>query len=185
MHFRFDFDKALQAAAELLRHEPHQQMGRVRFMKLLYIADREALKETGRPITCDAVVAMKHGPVLSRLYNIIKGESVESSLFDRHIGQERHQLFLKVDPGKTRLNRFEIRKIREVSERYRDVDEWEEIVDETHRFEEWVKNDPGASSRPIPLEDILEAVGHSPERIEAILRDAASTRRLHGMFRQG
>ena len=88
MHFRFDFEKALQAAAELLRHEPHQQMGRVRLMKLLYIADREALKEVGRPITCDSVVAMKHGPVLSRLYDIIKGQSLESPRFDEHIGQQ-------------------------------------------------------------------------------------------------
>jgi hypothetical protein len=32
--------------------------------KLLYLADRESLKKTGRPITGDRVVAMEHGPVL-------------------------------------------------------------------------------------------------------------------------
>ncbi|MHC5055763.1 MAG: Panacea domain-containing protein [Planctomycetota bacterium] len=184
MRFRFDFDKALQAAAELLRHEPHRQMGRVRFMKLLYIADREALKETGRPITCDAVVAMEHGPVLSRLYDIIKGESLESPRFDEHIGQQGYLLFLKADPGKARLNRFEIRKLREVSERYRDCGDWE-IAKETHGFEEWIKHNPGESSCPIPLEDVLAAVGYSPDRIEAILQDASCARRMHGLFRRG
>ena len=183
MHFRFDFDKTLQAAAELLRHEPHQQMSRIRLIKLLYIADREAIKETGRPITCDAVVAMKHGPVLSRLYDIIKGESLESPLFDEHIGQQGYQLFLKADPGKARLNRFEIRKLSAISARYSEYGDWD-IAEETHGFEEWAKNNPGESACPIPMEDILAAVGHSPDRIEAILRDASCARRMHGLFHQ-
>src|SRR5438105_4403367 len=66
MHFKFNLKKTVQAAAEFLRHEPGKQMSRLRLIKLLYIADREALLETGRPITSDTIVAMKHGPVLSR-----------------------------------------------------------------------------------------------------------------------
>jgi uncharacterized phage-associated protein len=182
MHFAFDFEKTLQAAAELLRHEPHTQMSRIRLLKLLYIADREALKETGRPITGDAVVAMRHGPVLSRLYDIVKGESSDSPAFDGCVTQQGYQLFLAKDPGKGRLNRYEVRKLKEVSERYRERDEWA-ISEETHGFPEWEKNDPGDSSRPIPLEDILSAVGHSPERIEAIKRDAARIVKMHGLFR--
>ena len=195
VHFRFDFEKTLQAAAELLRGEPHRQMSRIRLLKLLYIADREALKETGRPITCDAVVAMEHGPVLSPLYDIIKGESVDSPRFDEYVGQQDHQLFLSKDPGKGRLSRYDVRKLRDVSERYRERGEWE-IVGETHEFAEWKKNDPGKSSaalrssslrstsRPIPLEDILSAVGHSSERIQAIIRDAASIRKIRGVFHE-
>jgi uncharacterized phage-associated protein len=181
VHFRFDFAKALQAAAELLRHEPGKQMSRLRLLKLLYIADREALQETGRPITCDAAVAMRHGPVLTRLYDIMKGEHVNSPEFDRHVEQQGYQLTLVGDPGKDRLNRFEIRKLRALSERYRDMGDWD-LAEETHGFPEWKRNDPGDSSRPIPFEHVLEAVGHPPERVEAILADAACVRRLQGLF---
>ena len=37
VYFRFDFTKTLQAAAELLRHEPQRQMSMLRLLKLLYI----------------------------------------------------------------------------------------------------------------------------------------------------
>lgn len=39
-------------------------MSYLRMLKLLYLADRESLKETGHTITGDRVVAMEHGPVL-------------------------------------------------------------------------------------------------------------------------
>lgn len=61
MEFIFDEHKATQAAAYLLRRGG----GRMRYMKLiklLYLADRTALIETGSPITGDRFVAMKLVP---------------------------------------------------------------------------------------------------------------------------
>ena len=183
MHFKFNLSKTVQAAAELLRHEPSKQMSRLRLIKLLYIADRESLRETGRPISCDTIVAMKHGPVLSRFYNVIKGEDAGSSEFNKYIEQQGFQLFLVNDPGKDNLNRYEIRKLRELSDRHRDDGDWE-LVEITHGFPEWIKNDPGESSQPIPIEDVLEAIGFSDERIESVRRDAADVRKLQRLFHQ-
>jgi uncharacterized phage-associated protein len=183
MHFRFDFVKTLQAAAGLLRHEPQRQMSVLRLLKLLYIADREAMKETGRPITCDRAVAMKHGPVLSRLYDIIKGEATESPEFGAHIERQGYQLHLTDDPGHAELNRFEIRKLLELSDRYRECGDWD-LVEVTHTFPEWIKHAHGNSSEAIPLEDVLAAVGYSPERIEAIVRDAEQLGKIHRLFHE-
>jgi len=36
-------------------------------LKLLYLADRDALKEIERPITGDRYFSLKNGPVLSRV----------------------------------------------------------------------------------------------------------------------
>lgn len=41
------------------------------FIKL---ADREAYAKWGKPITGDTAVSMKHGPVLSTVYDLTKGE---------------------------------------------------------------------------------------------------------------
>ena len=40
-------------------------------IKLLYLADRRALFNHGRPISYDFFVSMPHGPVLSRTYGLI------------------------------------------------------------------------------------------------------------------
>jgi uncharacterized phage-associated protein len=71
--FLFNIEKAIQAVAALLHFHGSKEMSYLRMLKLLYIADRETLKETGRPITGDRIVAMEHGPVLSSVYDLIKG----------------------------------------------------------------------------------------------------------------
>ena len=40
----------------------------IKLIKLLYLADRAALIETGSPITGDRYVSMKFGPVLSNVF---------------------------------------------------------------------------------------------------------------------
>ena len=40
----------------------------------------------------------------------------------------------------------------------------------THSFDEWLKNYQEGTSQPIPLEDILDAVGRSGDK-ESILED--------------
>jgi uncharacterized phage-associated protein len=74
MHLRFHFEKSLQAAGVLL-HLEGGRMPYMRLLKLLYIADREMLAETAKPVTGDRAYAMKNGPVLSHVYALIKGES--------------------------------------------------------------------------------------------------------------
>ena len=49
--FRFNFPKTLQAIATMLRREVSRQMNYMRLIKLLYIVDRECLREIRRPLT--------------------------------------------------------------------------------------------------------------------------------------
>ena len=66
---RFNEKKATQAAARLLRLRGGR-MSYMKLIKLLYLADREALLRWGRPISTDRYVSMDHGPVLSRVLNL-------------------------------------------------------------------------------------------------------------------
>jgi uncharacterized phage-associated protein len=72
MVFRFNIEKTIQAIAAFLYFHQSDEMSYLRMLKLLYLADRESLKETGRSIASDRVVAMEHGPVLSSVYELIE-----------------------------------------------------------------------------------------------------------------
>jgi uncharacterized phage-associated protein len=170
MLFQFNIDKTIQAIATLLHFHGTKEMSYLRILKLLYIADRESLKETGRPITGDHVVAMEHGPVLSGVFDLIKGEHRAWKVWSEYLKKNGYRIEMTNDPGNGRLSKYEIGKLRDLAERYADKNEWD-MVEIAHTFEEWKRNNPGKSSKPIPLEHILEAVGRAGDK-DAIEQDA-------------
>ena len=104
-HIRFDAEKAVQAAGVLLRNEG-KRMSRLRLLKLLIIADRRCLKETGRPILGSKVVAMDNGPLHSDVYDLIKGEHASEPLWSRYIAKAGKQdVVLEDEPPVGRLSR--------------------------------------------------------------------------------
>jgi uncharacterized phage-associated protein len=170
MTYRLNINKAIQAAGVLLREEPSRRMSYMRLLKLLYIADRESLKKTGRPITGDRVVAMCNGPVLSEVYDCIKGTACHLAEWERFYRTERYDVEMVDNPPTGELCRYEIETLQRVSKERLDKDQYE-IVDETHSFPEW--SDPGNTSRPIAFEDILKAVGWTDDQAKKILAEAA------------
>ena len=71
LKFVFNIRKASQAAAYLT----NLHGGRLNLMvllKLLYLADRASLLETGYTITGDQMISVQSGPALSRLYDVAK-----------------------------------------------------------------------------------------------------------------
>ena len=179
--FRFDLEKAIQATAVILREQVGHRINYMKLLKLVSIAEREALKETGRMIVGDTIVAMKRGPLPSRMYDLLKGEHVDLQAWSEYIGRDKYDAYLTKQPGVARLSRFEIEKLQEVARRHVNDDEWT-MVEITHTFGEWIKNAPqNASSQKIPIEDILEAVGRAAET-EEILREAQQQRLMSDFF---
>ncbi|MBV9126169.1 MAG: SocA family protein, partial [Planctomycetes bacterium] len=175
MNLNFNFTRTLQAAGVLLEYEKGRRMSTMRLLKLLYVADREALAEMGRPITGDQALAMKQGPVLSRTYDLIRGQSARSGEWDHFIHKDGYGIELVADPGRGDLSKGEVAKLLEVADRYRNLDDWE-LSEETHKFEEWKKNYPGNNeAKPIPWEEALAALGRT-ELAEAIERDESDRR---------
>ena len=171
--FRIDVPKTIQAVCLLSKAMGKDRLEYISILKLLYIADRESWAERGAPITGDVPVAMKNGPVLSAVYSLVNLEREEDlPLWLRFLYREDYDLEMKADPGTDRLSRYEVRKLTEVAERNVGLS-WRELVALTHGFEEWRKNDPrqeGLKMLPIPLEDILRAVGRA-EQVESIRDD--------------
>lgn len=179
---QFSFQKALQAAAVLLKTEPEGRMNYMRLLKLLYIADRESLKQTGCSITQDRIVAMDHGPVPSRIYDLIMGRDPGSHTWSQFVVTEHFDVELFKDPGNERLSPYEIEVLQKVAEDRESLNQWG-VRDETHDFPEWEKNYVPGTSVGIPLRDILEAVGRGADA-EAILEEAAKVDRFLALLQK-
>ena len=159
MHFRFQFDKVLQAAGVLLQFAGGR-MEYIRLLKLLYISDREMVAETCSPITGDRAVAMKHGPVLSQVYDLIKGNAAKSGDWSYYVTTANHDVVLNRPVPRGKLSIAEIEKLQQVSQRFNDHSEWD-ICDVTHTFEEWQSHYTDGTSTTIPWEEALKAQGRA------------------------
>jgi Protein of unknown function (DUF4065) len=79
IQYQLQPEKAVEAAAMFLKlhGRPMRYLG---LLKLLYMADRIALERMEQPITGDCYVSMQFGPVLSGVYDLIKGNNVGQAL---------------------------------------------------------------------------------------------------------
>ena len=158
----FSERKTTEAAARLL-HLRGGCMHYLKLLKLLYIADREALQRWGIPISHDNYVSMDHGPVLSQTYNLIRDGG--SRIWAEHISAPfgDYEIRLIGDPPESqKLSPAEEQLLDEVFARFGHSNRWD-LVDETHKFPEW--RDPHGSSLPIDIREILQALGESLEGV--------------------
>src|SRR5260370_865037 len=172
--------KTVQAIGVLMRQDGVRCMNYMRLLKLLYIADRETLRRTGRPIVGGPVTAMERGPVLEEVFDLIRGRHRQMPLWDEYLRTSHFNLQLLKDPDVGQLSRYEIETLQDAARRHADDDEWE-LSRLTHEFPEWKKNNPGTSSRPIPLTDVLEAVGRV-DSLQDILEEAAEKNHIDSLL---
>lgn len=177
VHLPFNERKATEAALRLLeRHGGH--MNYMLLIKLLYLADREALNRWGRPITTDCYVAMNQGPVLSRIYDLIKdGIAVGASgeIWTAAISApEAYEIRINHQRSSEELSEAEEKLLDSVDDHFGNRSVWK-LVDWMHvdgNIPEW--SNPEGSSAPISYGDILRALGKSNEEIEQIEAELAS-----------
>ncbi len=141
----------------------------LKLIKLLYLADRKALLDLGRPISCDLFVSMPHGPVLSRTYDLILGEPEKDSYWRRYISApEDYQIRLLGDAPNDQLSPAEEGILDSVFREFGAMDKWA-LRDYTHGLPEY--HDPDGSSVPIALMEILTGQGVPEEDAKAILEE--------------
>jgi len=177
MRFRFQPLRATQAAALFL----DMAGGRSKFtsiLKLLYLADRQSLLETGSTITGDTVVDMKNGPVLSITYDCVKGTASRANCeaWDGCIRKEGNYAVLTANPGDDELSDYDLEVIREVHREHGWRDLHSLLHDVIHQLPEHRDPSP-AKRRDVHYADILRAEKVPEKRIreyERINRAGAS-----------
>lgn len=161
------------------------RMSHLKLMKLLYLADREAMAQYGAPISGDCIVAMPHGPVLSMTLNLMDGD-VESSPggWDSLISdKENHELSLKRTVNRDdldELSQADIGVLEKVWKQFGHMGKWE-IRDYTHdHCPEWT--DPNGSSVAIPYENVFLALGRSKDVAAELSAHIEAERSLDKIF---
>ena len=79
-HISFPFKKDKIVECILHLTTKGLELTSYRVVKLLYLADREHLRQFGRPISFDRYVAMENGPVASFAYDLMKGRAKVADL---------------------------------------------------------------------------------------------------------
>ena len=161
----FNERKVAQMAAFLIDKEGGT-MSHLKLMKLLYLSDREAMERYGFPMSGDCIVAMTHGPVLSRTLDLMDG-NVESSPdgWDSLISAKaNHELSLNASVAPMdldELSQADLEVLEAVWVGFGFMGKYQ-IRDYTHdSCPEWI--DPHGSSNPIHYESVFRALGRSPD----------------------
>jgi hypothetical protein len=125
-----------------------------------------------QPITGDRYVSMNHGPVLSGVYDLIKGQSINDALplWSEFISTPQHSyISLIKDPGSENLCEEEGEILKQVYQTFGNLDPFH-VAEWTHDLPEW--QNPHGSAIPIAVEDILKSLGKSSEEILEIQQQA-------------
>ncbi|MGO8674776.1 MAG: Panacea domain-containing protein [Limisphaerales bacterium] len=175
--FPYNPVRATQAAAWLVSRAGGK-MNVIRLSKLLYIADREALRRWGRPIIGGDYASMEHGPVISQVVDCLKTTEERGgprTTWDKHLRREGNYIHLVEDPGRGQLHAAATKLLDAIFADCRNLTQWE-VRDLTHKFPEY--ENPGTSSKPIDMEDVLRAVDKDESEIESLSADAMHLRQV-------
>lgn len=159
--------KVTQMAAYLIKKHGGR-MSYLKLIKLLYLAERQAMAKWGESMSGDKFVSMPHGPVMSETYSLIIGET--EGYWNRLIKSEaNYEVSLAHNIETADLDELcpaEIKILDQVVNEFGSMDKWE-IRNYTHDYcKEW--EDPHGSSFPIAPESIFRAMGKSEEQVKKL-----------------
>ena len=167
MVLRFNERRATEAAARFLKLRDGR-MSYLKLIKLLYLLDREALLRWGRPVTTDRYVSMDNGPVVSRIYDLIRDEPAPGTdpVWRHYISAPQgYEVALVAEPETDELSRAEEDLIDQIFEKFGRLNRWD-LVRISHELPEW--QDPKGSAIPIQYRDILRAGDKTESEIAAV-----------------
>ena len=162
LKFTFEERRTVQACAILIRSAGGRE-NYTKLLKELYLADRRSLIETGQTITGSTFVSMANGPVLSEVYNCIKGEP-SRSFWDEHIVKDEYDVRLVKEPGDDQLSEYDVEVLRTLATKHRN-DSYSRMIDIVHKLREWRDPEP-CKVVPLPAADILRASNIDDDEID-------------------
>lgn len=175
----FSEKRVAQMAAYLLNRRGGR-MAYIKLLKLLYLAEREAMAKWGESISGDRFVSMPHGPVLSQTYDLIKGHGSDQSSWNDLIQDEsNYEVSLRKafdEDTLDELSKSEIDLLGQIFDQYGHMNRFE-IVKFTHdNCPEW--EDPNGSSFPIKPEAIFRVMGKSENQVQEMIKNYNEQRQL-------
>jgi uncharacterized phage-associated protein len=169
----FNEAKATEAAAYLLKQNG-SPMSYLKLIKLLYLADREALLRFARPITTDRYILTSQGPSLSQVNDLITLDPIVESVWNRYISplEGKLQIALLQDAAELgELSEAETEVIDTVVANYGQNNQ-QQLSKVLQALPEW--HDPQGTKIPLEYKDILRAGGKTASEIDAVTSELES-----------
>jgi hypothetical protein len=166
---RFNQEKATESASLFLKLHGGK-MKYLLLVKLLYFLERESFRRWERSVFNDSYASLPWGPVVSETLDLIRGVKEDNEIWNTYIETVPNKMVIqKSTPIKIKkLSPAEIGLISEIDARFGNSDPFV-LAMKMHDLPEY--KDPGKSSIPITLEDMLSAVGYKSEEIERIIAE--------------
>ena len=166
----FNLEKSLQVVLYVANNLQRKDFHKI--FKVIYFADREHLSKYGRPITGDTYIAMKDGPVPSKIDDIFKavrGDSFFALNENIHKFAELfsvHDWYFIIPKQKANLDYLSQSDIEELDNsinKYGSMS-WDEIREKSHDFAWRVTPD----NTQISLDNIMRETGEEENYIAYI-----------------
>jgi len=177
----FSEERVTQMAGYLLTKRGGR-MAYIKLLKLLYLAERQAMGRWGESICGDKFVSMPNGPVLSQTYDLIKehdfhdGESYWKSWIQDEDNYEVSLINPPTSEDFDELSLAERDLLDAIFNKFGQMSRFE-IVRYTHdHCPEW--EDPNGSSYPIEAETIFRVLGNDDSQIERLVSMNREQRKL-------
>lgn len=183
----FDERRTTQVAAFFLKSAPGSTQDVIKLVKLVYIADREALLRLGHTLTKGAHYSLPRGPIVSEVLDLLKGKQVgptENAYWSEHIARvHEHEATLVRDPGTGRLADSHISLLREIQEEYGRKDTWA-VVEAAEALPEHRKPHGDTKRRDIEYTRILcqPESGYTSVQAVQVARENTSHDRLRDLI---
>jgi uncharacterized phage-associated protein len=181
-----DERKATQVAAFFLKESDNYMRDFIKLVKLVYLADREALLELGYTLTKGTHYSLPKGPIVSEVYDWLKGRLI-GEFWNQHIRRSgKYGVKLERDPGIGLLAESHILILRRVQKEYGNMRTWK-LVKNVEALPEYRKPTGKRKSRPIQYVRILchKKSGYTLEEGMAIAKENRAYDYLRDLVNQG
>jgi len=169
----FNLEKSLQVVLYVANNLQRKDFHKI--FKIIYFADREHLSKYGRPITGDTYIAMKDGPVPSKIDDIFK--AVRGDSFFAFDAKEYAKLFSvqgwyfilpNTEANLDYLSQSDVEELNDALNKY-GLMSWDEVREKSHDFA-WRAT---PSNRQISIDNIMRENGEDENYIEYITEHIA------------
>ena len=142
----------------------NRPVARLKLLKLMYLAEREAMRRFLRPIIGDHIFAMREGMALSNTARLARGKGEAVGEWNQHIVRKAQGLGLRKGVSAQRLDCLsedDLGVIQWVWDRYGDKSQDELIQVVHHKLPEWIEHwniDRKTQAVPVPYETLYRTI---------------------------
>lgn len=141
---------------------------------MLYLADREAIRERGRPITCDVYASTPLGPLPIHLLRLLTSDGISHPIWRKSVELRGDDVVLLGWPEDRRLSKHDAKVLDGAYESINGLDISATLEKLSVLCPEWLRH----LGKLITIREILMELGESEADAEAVARQfAAESRR--------